>query len=103
MFSIKGRKPSFWHDLNSQVISISSLPIGWLLTLGCQIPVLPIEISDDFSKYLSVNGVVIVNTHRTVCGWDNGVKSIKTFGFTEYILEKKTSANYHACFICALF
>lgn len=103
MFSIKGHKPSFWHYLNSQVISISCLPIGWLLTLGCQIAVFPIEISDDFSKYLSVNGVIIimVNTHRTVCGWNIGVHSTKTFGFTEYVLEK-TNANYNACFICAL-
>lgn len=101
MFSIKGHKPSFWHDLNSQVISISSLPIGWLLTLGCQIPIFPKEIiySDDFSKYLSVNGVITINTHRTVCGSSLQHHSI---WFNKICVLEKTNANYNVCFICAL-
>lgn len=41
--------------------------------------------SDDFFKYLSVNGVIMINIYRIVCGWENRVYSIIVFGLIKYV------------------
>lgn len=57
--------------------------------------------SDDFFKYLFVNGVIMINIYRIVCGWENRVYSIIVFGLIKYVLEK-INVNCNVCFIRVL-